>query len=135
MIKPEIEHLEGEQMFFVDIEEQRAYMRYRLFKEPLANTQEPSAGIQEPSAGIQEPSAGIQEPSADIQEPSANANRSSAYLEVDFYTTFVPDSLRGQGVAAQLVESGFAWADEQGLEIKSSCWYAAKKLERRLAGR
>jgi len=121
MIKPEIEHLEGEQMFFVDIEEQRAYMRYRLFKEPLANTQEPSAGIQEPSA--------------DIQEPSANANRSSAYLEVDFYTTFVPDSLRGQGVAAQLVESGFAWADEQGLEIKSSCWYAAKKLERRLAGR
>jgi len=135
MIKHEIEHLEGEQMFFVDIEEQRAYMRYRLFKEPLANTQEPSAGIQEPSAGIQEPSAGIQEPSADIQEPSANANRSSAYLEVDFYTTFVPDSLRGQGVAAQLVESGFAWADEQGLEIKSSCWYAAKKLERRLAGR
>jgi len=128
MIKPEIEHLEGEQMFFVDIEEQRAYMRYRLFKEPSASTREPSANTQEPSAGIQEPSA-------DIQEPSANANRSSAYLEVDFYTTFVPDSLRGQGVAAQLVESGFAWADEQGLEIKSSCWYAAKKLERRLAGR
>ena len=101
MAKHEIEHQEDEQMFFVDIEEQRAYMRYRFNEEPSATAEE---------------------------EPSADSS-------VDFYTTFVPDSLRGQGIAAQLVASGFEWADEQGLQIKASCWYAAKKLERKKLGR
>jgi len=50
--------------------------------------------------------------------------------EIDFYSTFVPDSHRGRGLAAQLVEHGFAWAKEQGLSIKSSCWYAEKKRQR-----
>ena len=89
-----IEHKEDEQSFFIDIDGQQAYMRYRLSED----------------------------------------KDSAENKEVDFYTTFVPDSLRGQGVAAQLVAAGFEWADQQELEIKSSCWYAAKKLERRQAG-
>lgn len=53
----------------------------------------------------------------------------SAVPQVDFWTTFVPESHRGQGLAEKLVEAGFAWAREQGLDITASCWYAAKKLE------
>jgi len=55
----------------------------------------------------------------------------SAESQVDFYSTFVPDSHRGNGLAAQLVDHAFAWADGEQLHINSSCWYAAKKLERR----
>ena len=49
---------------------------------------------------------------------------------VDFYTTFVPDSQRGKGLAAILVDAGMAWANKSNHEMKASCWYAAKKLER-----
>ena len=51
--------------------------------------------------------------------------------QIDFYSTFVPDSHRGKGLAGKLVDHAFAWADEEKLHINSSCWYAAKKLERR----
>ena len=55
----------------------------------------------------------------------------SAQPQVDFFSTFVPDSHRGKGLASMLVEHVFAWADSENLHITSSCWYAAKKLERR----
>jgi len=51
--------------------------------------------------------------------------------QVDFYSTFVPISQRGKGLAAKLVEHAFRWADEQELTIQASCWYAAKKLTER----
>ncbi|MEM7359234.1 MAG: GNAT family N-acetyltransferase [Pseudomonadota bacterium] len=53
--------------------------------------------------------------------------------QVDFFSTFVPDSHRGQGLAAQLVEAGFDWAEAEGLTIKTSCWYAAKIMDERQA--
>lgn len=43
---------------------------------------------------------------------------------IDFYSTFVPNTERGKGLAAKLVQHGFAWAKEQGLTIYASCWYA-----------
>jgi len=49
--------------------------------------------------------------------------------EVDFYTTLVPETHRGQGLAAMLVKQAFDWADDQGLRIIASCWYAEKKLQ------
>lgn len=55
----------------------------------------------------------------------------SAEAQVDFYSTFVPDEYRSNGLAAKLVEHAFDWADEENLHINTSCWYAAKKLERR----
>lgn len=55
----------------------------------------------------------------------------SASSEVDFWSTFVPDSYRSKGLAAQLVEHGFKWAEDNGLHINTSCWYAAKKMEQR----
>lgn len=51
--------------------------------------------------------------------------------QVDFFSTFVPDAYRGKGLAAKLVEAGFDWAEEQALTIKTSCWYAAKIMDRR----
>ncbi len=47
---------------------------------------------------------------------------------VDFYHTFVPPSLRGQGVAAQLTIAGLAWAQQQHLQVIASCSYVARHL-------
>jgi len=49
---------------------------------------------------------------------------------VDFYSTFVPTSQRGKGLAARLVEFGFEWAKQNNLEINASCSYASAVLER-----
>jgi len=50
----------------------------------------------------------------------------AAQSAVDFWSTFVPESQRGTGMAKSLVEHGFAWAESKGLHIETSCWYAAK---------
>ncbi len=55
----------------------------------------------------------------------------SAKAMVDFYSTFVPDAYRGKALASKLVDHAFTWAEENNLHINTSCWYAAKKLERR----
>lgn len=47
---------------------------------------------------------------------------------IDFTHTFVPESLRGQGVAEKLVRTGLAWARQQGFDIEASCWYVRKFL-------
>lgn len=55
----------------------------------------------------------------------------SAVAQVDFWSTYVPDEYRGQGLAAKLVDQGFEWADQKGLYINTSCWYASKRLAKR----
>jgi len=55
----------------------------------------------------------------------------SAVSQVDFFSTFVPDSHRGTGLASQLVETGFTWAEQQNLFVVASCWYVKKKLDKR----
>ena len=59
----------------------------------------------------------------------------SAKAMVDFYSTFVPEAYRGKSLAAELIDCAFSWAEENELHINTSCWYAAKKLERRYAKR
>lgn len=49
---------------------------------------------------------------------------------VEFTRTFVPESLRGQGVAEKLVRTGLAWAREQGYDIQAGCWYVERFLKR-----
>lgn len=44
---------------------------------------------------------------------------------LDFYSTYVPESARGQGLAGQLVEAGLAFAREGGYRVIPSCWYVA----------
>ena len=57
----------------------------------------------------------------------------SAVSQVDFWSTFVPESQRGKGLAYKLVKHGFKWADKNELHITSSCWYASKLLEKHQA--
>lgn len=50
---------------------------------------------------------------------------------IDILSTYVPEANRSQGLAAMVVEAAFDWAEENNLEIHTSCWYAEKKLKRR----
>jgi predicted GNAT family acetyltransferase len=49
---------------------------------------------------------------------------------IDFTNTFVPESLRGKGIAEKLVRTGIGWARDQGLEMTASCWYVKRFLSR-----
>jgi predicted GNAT family acetyltransferase len=49
---------------------------------------------------------------------------------IDFTRTFVPEALRGRGIAEKLVRTGLAWAREQGYEIQAGCWYVTRFLKR-----
>ena len=58
-----------------------------------------------------------------------------AYMDLgkqtmDIYRTFVPDSLRGQGVAARLTEHALQYARIRGYEVIPSCSYVERYLER-----
>ncbi|QDF67909.1 N-acetyltransferase [Shewanella sp. SNU WT4] len=48
---------------------------------------------------------------------------------VNFSRTFVPEALRGQGIAEKLVRTGLTWAKQEGYEIEASCWYVQKFLK------
>lgn len=45
---------------------------------------------------------------------------------LNFQHTFVPPSLRGQGVAEQIVAEGFRYAEENSLKVIPSCPYVAR---------
>ncbi len=47
---------------------------------------------------------------------------------IDFTYTFVPQNLRGHGIAEKLVRTGLAWAREQDYTIEASCWYVRRFL-------
>jgi len=49
---------------------------------------------------------------------------------IDLYTTVVPASLEGQGIAKILANAAFAFARENKLKIKPSCWYIDGYLKR-----
>ncbi|WP_235263553.1 GNAT family N-acetyltransferase [Nitrincola sp. A-D6] len=49
---------------------------------------------------------------------------------INFTHTYVPESLRGRGLAEQLVRAGLAWAREHDYQIEASCWYVGKFLKR-----
>jgi uncharacterized protein len=48
---------------------------------------------------------------------------------IEFSRTFVPEELRGKGIAEKLVRSGLAWAREQEYVIQASCWYVKRFLK------
>jgi predicted GNAT family acetyltransferase len=49
---------------------------------------------------------------------------------IDFTRTFVPEALRGKGIAEKLVRTGLAWACAQEYEIQAGCWYVTRFLKR-----
>jgi predicted GNAT family acetyltransferase len=50
---------------------------------------------------------------------------------IDIYRTFVPDALRGRGVAAALTEQALRFAEGRGYTVIPSCSYVERYLERR----
>ena len=50
--------------------------------------------------------------------------------EVEMFTTVVPPSLGGRGVAKLLADDAFTWAVENGLKMKLTCWYLSGYLRR-----
>ncbi len=49
---------------------------------------------------------------------------------LDFCHTFVPDELRGKGVAAVLAKAAFAYAKEHQVKVIPSCSYIATYMQR-----
>ena len=48
--------------------------------------------------------------------------------DVDFYSTFVPRSARGKGIAEKLVDEALQWARDEAFQLHASCWYVEKRL-------
>jgi predicted GNAT family acetyltransferase len=51
--------------------------------------------------------------------------------EMEISQTFVPDNLRGRGLAADLMEAAIGHAQQNDLMISASCSYARIYLERK----
>lgn len=59
-----------------------------------------------------------------------------AYMDLgkqtlDIYRTFVPNSLRGRGIAAALTEHALQYADRLGYTVIPSCSYVERYMLRR----
>lgn len=59
-----------------------------------------------------------------------------AYMDLgkqtmDIYRTFVPNSLRGRGIAAALTETALRYAEGLGYTVIPSCSYVERYMERR----
>mgnify|MGYP001385442366 CR=1 FL=1 len=50
--------------------------------------------------------------------------------QITFTHTFVPPALRGRGLAEALVKAGLGWAQQQSLDVKATCSYVLRYLER-----
>lgn len=50
---------------------------------------------------------------------------------VNVFHTWVPDSLRGQGVADALMKACLHWCQQQHYELVATCGYAVRWLERK----
>ena len=49
---------------------------------------------------------------------------------INFYHTYVPEKLRGQGIAAKLVEAGLNYAEKNNLRVIPDCSYVRVYIER-----
>ncbi len=59
-----------------------------------------------------------------------------AYMDLgkqtlDIYRTFVPNALRGRGIAAALTEQALEYAHTAGYSVIASCSYVERFIERR----
>ncbi|MCM1178396.1 MAG: N-acetyltransferase [Clostridium sp.] len=48
----------------------------------------------------------------------------------DIIHTYVPDEIGGRGIAGELVEAAYSFAESQGLKLRGSCTYASYWLLR-----
>jgi predicted GNAT family acetyltransferase len=58
-----------------------------------------------------------------------------AYMDLgrktlDIYRTYVPNALRGKGLAAKLTERALQFAKEEGYQVIPSCSYVERYMQR-----
>jgi predicted GNAT family acetyltransferase len=63
-----------------------------------------------------------------------------AYMDLgqqtlDIYRTYVPNALRGKGIAAALTEHALQYAESMGYSVIPSCSYVERYMERRERGK
>lgn len=66
---------------------------------------------------------------ADAHERATLLYRFTGEKEVDLMSTYVPESFRGQGVAALLSKAAMDFLVEENLKAHVSCWYIKKYIE------
>ncbi|MBJ9974255.1 N-acetyltransferase [Pseudomonas sp. S75] len=49
---------------------------------------------------------------------------------LDIYRTFVPNALRGRGIAAELTKKALQYAEQMGYTVIPSCSYVERYIER-----
>ena len=72
------------------------------------------------------------------QQFITTVNGKDAYLRylmrddktIDFHHTYVPNELRGNGLAAEVVKEGFAYAEKNNLKVIPTCPYIHTFLQR-----
>ncbi|MGA7837532.1 MAG: GNAT family N-acetyltransferase [Ignavibacteriaceae bacterium] len=72
------------------------------------------------------------------QQFITNVEGKDAYLRylmrdentIDFHHTYVPDELRGKGLAAEVVKEGFKFAEENNLKVIPTCPYIHTFIQR-----
>lgn len=47
-----------------------------------------------------------------------------------FTHTGVPSAIEGRGIGSKLVEAGLDYARENGLRVRSTCWFVSKYMRR-----
>ena len=47
---------------------------------------------------------------------------------INFHHTFVPQSMRGRGIAETLVKMALTWARQHNFRVEASCWYVHRFL-------
>ncbi|XP_016517153.1 protein NATD1-like isoform X1 [Poecilia formosa] len=55
--------------------------------------------------------------------------RFTGQKEVDLMSTFVPETFRGQGIAAALSQAAMDFLAEEQLKARVSCWYIKKYID------
>ncbi|XP_069021495.1 protein NATD1-like [Embiotoca jacksoni] len=66
---------------------------------------------------------------AGVHECAVLHYRFTGEKEVDLMSTFVPETFRGQGVAALLSQAAMDFLVEEDLKAHVSCWYIKKFIE------
>jgi predicted GNAT family acetyltransferase len=47
---------------------------------------------------------------------------------ITFTHTGVPSAIEGRGIGSKLVETGLNYARENGLRVRSTCWFVSKYI-------
>ncbi|KAM9744881.1 protein NATD1-like isoform 1-T1 [Menidia menidia] len=82
-----------------------------------------------PGPGTGELTAGTEALFPGVQEQAVLLYRFTAEKEVDLMSTFVPETFRGQGVAALLSQAAMDFLVQEKLKARISCWYIKKYVE------